>query len=154
MELQGVTSMEKFVLVSPMTPIGVNNLSALAIAGLGSRKNREVEYSQKIAVYKLGTDIQVNGPPQISALIAQNPEISEQFALWDMRGSSVISGRMIIIPVENSILYVVPVYLIATDTKIPELIRIIVAMGDETVMEKSLKEGFKKLEAKLRAIHR
>ncbi len=154
MELQGVTSMEKFVLISPMTPIGMNNLSALAIAGLRSSKYRKAEYSHKIAVYKFGTDIQVNGPPQISALIAQNPEISEQFALWDMRGSTVISGRMIIIPVENSILYVVPVYLIATDTKIPELIRIIVAMGNETVMEKSLKEGFKKLEAKLRAIHR
>ena len=153
MELQDVTRMEKFVLVSPMTPLRVNNLSALAIAGLRLRKDLEVEYSQKIAVYKFGTDIQVNGPSQISALVAQNPEISEQFALWDMRGSTVISGRMIILPVENSILYVVPVYLIATETKIPELVRIIVSMGNETVMEKSLKEGFKKLEAKLRAIH-
>ena len=152
-ELQGLSRMENFVLISPMTPIRVNNLSAIAIAGLWSRKNNEGEYSQKIAVYKLETDVQVNGPSQVSALVAQNPEISEQFALWDMRGSKVVTGRMIILPIENSILYVVPVYLISTKMEIPELIRIIVSVGDETVMEKSLKECFKKLEEKLKAIH-
>ncbi len=152
-ELQGLWRMGNFVIISPMTPIRVNNLSAIVIGGQWSRKNLEEKYAQRIAVYELETDVQVNGPSQVSALVSQNPEISEQFALWDMRGSKVITGRMVILPVENSILNVVPVYLISTKMKIPELIRIIVSVGDETVMEKSLKECFEKLEGKLKAIH-
>ncbi len=150
-KLKSCANMEEFVLIAPMTPIRRDNLSALAIAGSATLKDCGAGYLPKIAVYKFDKDIQVNGPSQVSALVDQNPEISKQFTLWDQHGSNVVIGRMIVLPVGNSILYVEPVYLIsATETKIPELVRIIVAMGSDVVMEKTLKEGFKKLEAKLR----
>lgn len=150
-ELEGCPDMDKFVLIEPMTPIGRDNLSGLAIAGSLSAEKCETGYTQKIVMFKFKKDIQVDGPSQISALIDQDTEISERFTLWDQRGSTVTRGRMVILPVGHSLLYVEPVYLISeTKTKIPELVRIIVGMGSEVVMEKSLEEGFKKLEAKLR----
>lgn len=151
-ELQGCSDVDKFVLISPMTPIGRDNLSALTVAGSFSPKQCEAGYSQRIVTYKFDKEVQVDGPSQISALIAQDPDISEQFTLWDQHGSKVSEGRMILLPVGNSILYVAPVYLISeSETKIPELVRIIMGMGSEVVMEKTLEECFKKLEAKLRS---
>jgi uncharacterized protein len=149
-ELQDCPELTRFVLIDPMTPIGRDNLSVLAIAGSLAFKECGTAYSQSIAMYKFKKDVQVNGPAQISALIDQDPVISEQFTLWDQHGSTVRRGRMVILPVARSMLYVQPIYLISTQTRIPELTRIIVAMGNVVVMEKSLAEGFRQLEAKLR----
>ncbi len=149
-ELQDCPELRRFILIDPMTPIGRDNLSVLAIAGSLAFKECGTAYSQSIAMYKFKKDVQVNGPAQIAALIDQEPKISEQFTLWDQKGSVVRRGRMVILPVASSILYVQPIYLISTRTKIPELTRIIVGMGNVVVMEKTLAEGFKKLETKLR----
>jgi uncharacterized membrane protein (UPF0182 family) len=87
----------------------------------------------------------VNGPAQIDALIDQDPEISEQLTLWDQHGSKVKRGRMIILPMAHSILYVQPIYMISTKTKIPELTRVIVSIGNEVVMDKTLWSAFSRL---------
>jgi uncharacterized protein len=149
-ELQDCPELTRFVLIDPMTPIGRENLSVLAIAGSLSPDVCTTDYTQKIVMYKFTKDVQVNGPAQVAALIDQDPLISEQFTLWDQHGSQVRRGRMVILPVASSMLYVQPVYMISTHTKIPELVRIIVGMGNVVVMEKSLAEGFRQLEAKLR----
>ena len=98
------------------------------------------------------TNIQVDGPAQISALIDQTPEISEQITLWGQSGSKVVMGRIIIMPVEESILYIQPVYLAATSkTGFPQLSKVIVAMNHRVAMDDSLELAFKKLEQKVMA---
>ena len=141
---------EEFVMINPMTPINRSNLSMIGLAGtLDTKGCGQSSYDPYIKIYKFGKDIQVNGPAQVEALIDQNPEISEQFTLWDQHGSNVAKGRMIILPIgKNSVLYVQPIYMISTKTKIPELSRVIVSIGNQVVMDTTLWSAFKKLKAK------
>jgi uncharacterized membrane protein (UPF0182 family) len=131
---------EEFVLVNPMTPVNRDNLSVLAIAGtLSFRENACVDsYEPNLTIYKFHKDSQVNGFAQVNALIDQNTEVSSMFTLWDQHGSKLVKGRMVVLPMGDSILYVQPVYMVADDTKIPQLSRIIASIGNEVVMEKSL----------------
>ncbi|MGR9072349.1 MAG: UPF0182 family protein, partial [Gammaproteobacteria bacterium] len=136
---------EEFVLINPMTPINRDNLSMIGVAGTLDQKTCKDDYSAGITIYKFRKEIQVNGPAQIDALIDQDPDISALFTLWDQHGSSVVRGRMIILPMGDSVLYVQPIYMISTKTKIPELVRVIVSVGNEVVMEKTLAAAFAKL---------
>ena len=145
MDFGNCNAMEEFVMIDPMTPVNRDNLSMIGIAGTLDKTNCNLDYKPGITVYKFGKDVQVNGPAQVEALIHQDPVISEQFTLWDQRGSQVKMGRMIILPMGNSILYVQPVYMISTKTKIPELARVIVSIGNEVVMDKTLWAAFKRL---------
>jgi uncharacterized membrane protein (UPF0182 family) len=136
---------EEFVMIDPMTPINRDNLSMIGMAGILDKTNCNLNYKPGISIYKFAKDVQVNGPAQVEALIHQDPIISEQFTLWDQRGSRIKMGRMIILPIGNSILYVQPVYMISTVTKIPELTRVIVCIGNQVVMDKSLWSAFKRV---------
>jgi uncharacterized protein len=138
-------NIEEFVLINPMTPINRNNLSIIGLAGVLDKKNCTLNYHPGITIYNLGKKIQVNGPAQVEALIHQDPDISQEFTLWDMRGSRVQLGRMIILPMGNTILYVQPVYLVSTVLKIPELTRVIVSIGNHVVMDKTLWSAFSRL---------
>src|SRR5436309_11258258 len=95
----------------------------------------------KLIVYEFPKDELVFGPFQIEAQINQNTEISRQLTLWNQLGSRVIRGHLIVIPIENSILYVSPLYLRAESGQLPELKRVIVAYGDRVVMENTLSEA-------------
>jgi uncharacterized membrane protein (UPF0182 family) len=128
-----------------MTPINRANLSMIGIAGTLDKTNCSLDYKPGITVYKFGKEVQVNGPAQVEALINQNPEISAQFTLWGQYGSVVEMGRMIILPMGNTVLYVHPIYLASTKTKIPELTRVIVSIGNETIMDKTLWSAFNRL---------
>ncbi|WP_317706025.1 UPF0182 family protein [Methylomarinovum caldicuralii] len=140
--------LQPFVQISPLTPIGRDNLRALAIAGV--RDLTEGPYVPELVVYQFKKEVQVDGPAQIDALIDQDPEISAAFTLWNQQGSEVKRGRIIVLPVGHSVLYVQPVYLIAAgETRIPQLTRIIVSMGNVVVMERSLKEAFDRLRQEL-----
>ena len=139
---------EEFVMINPMTPVHRDNLSMIGIASTADNDKCNDDYKPGITIYKFPKDIQVNGPAQVTALIDQNPEISELFTLWDQHGSSVQKGRMIILPMAHSILYVQPIYMISTKTKIPELTRVIVSIGNEVVMDKTLWSAFKRLKNK------
>lgn len=136
---------EEFVLINPMTPVNRNNLSMIGIAGVTDKTDCATEYKPNITVYKFGKDVQVNGPAQVESLIDQDPEISEQFTLWDQHGSVVQMGRMVILPMGNTILYVQPIYLTSTKIKIPQLTRVIVSIGNEVVMDKTLWSAFQRL---------
>lgn len=136
---------DEFVLINPMTPVNRNNLSMIGAASVLDSSSCGANYKPGITVYKFGKDVQVNGPAQVEALINQNPEISAQLTLWGQYGSTVEMGRMIILPMGNSILYVQPVYLTSTKTKIPELSRVIVSIGNEVVMDTTLWSAFKHL---------
>jgi uncharacterized membrane protein (UPF0182 family) len=149
MDFGNCNDREEFVMINPMTPINRDNLSMLGLAGIMDKQTCSHEYSPGITIYKFHKDVQVNGPAQVDALIDQSPEISEQFTLWDQHGSKVERGRMIILPMgDNSVLYVQPIYMISTKTKIPELTRVIVSIGNEVVMDKTLHSAFLKLREK------
>ena len=91
----------------------------------------------KLIVYEFPKDKLVYGPFQIEARINQNTEISRQLSLWNQMGSRVIRGNLVV-PIENSILYVSPLYLRAEQGQLPELKRVIAAYGDRVVMEETL----------------
>jgi uncharacterized membrane protein (UPF0182 family) len=74
-------------------------------------------------------------------MIDQSPTISHQLTLWYQGGSGVIRGKLVVIPIENSFLYVVPLYLKAKGTNFPQLKRAIAATGDKVVMEPTLDEA-------------
>jgi uncharacterized membrane protein (UPF0182 family) len=74
-------------------------------------------------------------------MIDQNTLISEQLSLWDQKGSRVIRGNLIVIPIDNAFLYVEPVYLLAEGINIPQLKRIIVILGDKVIMESTLEQA-------------
>jgi hypothetical protein len=117
----------------------------IGVAGTLDKTNCSLDYKPGITVYKFGKDVQVNGPAQIEALTQQDPEISAQFTLWGQYGSIVEMGRMIILPMGNTVLYVQPIYIASTKNKMPELTRVIVSIGNELVMDTSLWSAFNRL---------
>lgn len=145
MDFGNCTDQEEFVLINPMTPVNRDNLSMIGVAGVMDKAKCGLNYKPGITVYKLGKDVQVNGPAQVEALINQDPDISANFTLWGQSGSTVEMGRMIILPMGNTVLYVQPIYLTSTKTKIPELSRVIVAIGNRVVMDTTLWSAFNRL---------
>ncbi|MEQ1636035.1 MAG: UPF0182 family protein [Methylococcales bacterium] len=148
MDFGNCNDTEEFVLINPMTPVNRDNLSMIGVAGSLDKTNCGLAYKPNITIYKFGKDVQVNGPAQIEALTQQHPEISQQFTLWDQKGSIVEMGRMVILPMGNTVLYVQPIYLASTKNKMPELTRVIVSIGNETVMDTTLQSAFNRLKQK------
>ena len=134
MKLPGETS-EEFVLILPFTPINRDNM----IAWMAARSDG-TNYG-KLSLYEFPKQELVYGPFQIEARIDQNPEIAEQITLWSQRGSRVIRGDILVIPIEGSILYVQPLYLSAAKGELPELTRVIVAYDKDIVMTPSLEQS-------------
>jgi uncharacterized membrane protein (UPF0182 family) len=122
----------EFFLMLPMVPSQRENM----IAWLAARCDPP-DYG-KVIVYEFPKDRLVYGPFQIEARINQNTEISQQLSLWNQMGSRVIRGNLLVIPIENSVLYVSPLYLRAETGQLPELKRVIAAYGDKVVMEETL----------------
>lgn len=131
MRLPGEARAE-LVLLLPMVPNQRDNM----IAWLAARCDPP-DYG-KVVVYQFPKEKLVFGPFQIEARIHQNTEISQQISLWNQMGSRVIRGHLLVVPIENSILYVSPLYLRAATGQLPELKRVIAAYGDRVVMEETL----------------
>ena len=134
MRLPGESHAE-FFLMLPMAPSQRENM----IAWLAARCDLP-EYG-KLIVYEFPKDKLVYGPFQIEARINQNTEISQQISLWNQMGSRVIRGNLLVVPIENSILYVSPLYLRAESGQLPELKRVIAAYGDRVIMADTLPEA-------------
>jgi uncharacterized membrane protein (UPF0182 family) len=127
----------QFLLMTPLTPVNKSNM----IAWMAGRSDFP-DYGQLI-VYKLPKDKLVYGPLQIEALIDQDTLISRQLALWDQRGSKVMRGNLMVVPIGHSLIYVEPVYLIAEVNDVPQLKRVIVAYGDKVAMEPTLEQALR-----------
>ncbi len=122
----------EFLLMLPFTPANKPNLTAW----MAARSDGE-EYG-KLLAYNFPKGEQIDGPTQVEARIDNDPTISEQLTLWGQRGSMVIRGNLLVIPIEDSLLYIEPIYLQAEALAFPELKRVIVASGDSLAMEESL----------------
>lgn len=122
----------EFVLLMPFVPRGRHNM----IAWLAARSDGD-KYGQRV-VFRFPKAELIFGPSQIEAFIDQDTEISRDLTLWGQRGSEVIRGNLLVIPIDGSILYVEPLYLQAEATSVPELKRVIVAYREQVVMAETL----------------
>jgi hypothetical protein len=134
MKLPGEKNPE-FIFMTPFTPRGKDNLAAWMVARMDG------ENYGKLSVYRFPKQSLVYGPTQIANRINQDTEISRQLTLWDQRGSEVIRGELLVIPIEESLIYVQPIYLRAQGGTIPELKRVVVAHENKVVMGETLEEG-------------
>jgi uncharacterized membrane protein (UPF0182 family) len=126
---------EEFILLHPYTPTSRPNL----IGWLAARSDGE-NYG-KLLLYKFPKQKLVYGPNQIEALINQDPIISQQISLWNREGSRAIQGNLLIIPIEDSLLYVEPLYIEAERNSVPTLARVIVVYENQIVMAATLEEA-------------
>ncbi|HJP86275.1 MAG TPA: UPF0182 family protein [Gemmatimonadaceae bacterium] len=138
MRLPGEKSPE-FIFMTPFTPRGKDNLAAWMVARMDGQN-----YG-KLSVYRFPRQSLVYGPRQIANRINQDTDISRQLTLWDQRGSQVIRGELLVIPIEESLIYVEPIYLRAEGGNIPELKRVVVAHENRVVMGETLEEGLNAL---------
>ena len=129
-----------FLLMQPFTPRDRPNMVSFMVAKSGPL----AEYG-RIIEYGLPSDSQIDGPGQVGNFINQNPEISAEFTLLGQSGSRVIQGDMLVIPIEQSLLYVQPIYISANDeassTGIPEFKRVVVSYNGKIEMRSTLDEA-------------
>jgi hypothetical protein len=136
---------EEFLQILPFTPANRDNMIAWMAGG------SDGDNYGRLLLYEFPKQELVFGPTQIEARISQTPEISEQLTLWSQQGSGVIRGTLLVIPVEQSLLYVQPIYLRADQGELPELRRVIVAYGDRVVMRETLDQSLDAIFGEARA---
>src|SRR6185436_6981188 len=131
---------EEFVLLSGFNPSGRDNMIALMVARMDPP-----EYGRLIA-YAFPKQKLVFGPRNIQARISQDPVISQQLSLWNQQGSRVITGTLLAIPIDQSLIYVQPLYLAAAEQgALPELRRVVVAYGNQIAMEPTLEAALARI---------
>jgi uncharacterized protein len=130
---------EEFILMLPFTPRSKDNLSAWMVA------RADGEHYGRLRAYRFPKQKLVYGPKQVIGLINQDTEISRQITFWSQRGSKVILGTLLVIPIKESLIYVQPLYLRAESGKIPELKRIIVAAENRIAMEETLEKSLARI---------
>lgn len=138
MKLPGETK-EEFLLLLPFTPTNKANMIALMAA-----RNDFPHYGE-LSVFDFPKDRLIFGPSQIESRIQQEPSISQQLTLWNQSGSRVIYGNLLVIPIEQSIIYVEPLYLQSEQSDLPELKRVIVSYNDQIAMEPTLEDALFKI---------
>jgi hypothetical protein len=131
---------EEFILLTLFNPSRRDNMIAW-LAGRSDPPN----YG-RLVVYNFPKQKLVYGPRQIDARIDQDPVISQQLSLWNQRGSTVIRGSLLAIPIDKSLIYVQPLYLAASEQgALPELRRVIVAYGNQIAMEATLEQSLARI---------
>ncbi len=130
---------EEFVLLLPFTPNQRTNLTAWFAA-----RSDGTAYGTSL-LYLFPKQELIYGTEQIEARINQDPAISQQISLWNREGSRAVQGNLLVIPVNNSLLYVEPLYLEAQQNSLPTLVRVIVAYGNRIVMAETLEAGLDKI---------
>ncbi len=129
----------EYILMLPFTPKSRPNM----IAWMCARMDGD-EYG-KLLVYNFPKQETIYGPEQLESRINQDTDISQQLSLWNQQGSRVYRGNLLVIPMDDSILYVEPLYLQAENSRIPELKRVIAGFDDEIVMETTLDKALTRL---------
>lgn len=131
---------EEFVLMMPFSPAGEKK----NLVGWMAARNDPPNYGQ-LRSYLIPDDRQIDGPSQVEARIENDQEISQQFTLWNGSGSQIIRGRLLSIPIADTIVYVEPLYLQSTVLNFPELKKVILADNTNLVMADSVAEGVSRL---------
>jgi uncharacterized protein len=138
MKLPG-EAQEEFIQMLPYTPRQKDNLAAWLVA------RSDGENYGRLMVFQFPKQTLIFGPRQIAARISQDQVIAPQITLWNQQGSEVIQGTLLVIPIEESLIYIRPLYLRAAGGRIPELKRVIVAHQNQIVMEETLDQALDRL---------
>jgi uncharacterized membrane protein (UPF0182 family) len=138
MKLPGESGPE-YIQMLPFTPRQKDNLAAWMVA-----RSDGANYG-KLAVFQFPKQTVIFGPKQVAARISQDQVIAPQITLWNQQGSEVIQGTLLVIPIEESLIYIRPLYLRAAGGSIPELKRVIVAYQNQIVMEETLDAALERI---------
>lgn len=138
MSFPGETNLE-FVSILPFTPTKRNNM----IGWLAGRSDG-AEYG-KLRAYRLPKTGSVDGPLQIQSRIDQDPQLSGQLTLWNQQGSAVIRGNLLVIPIDDVLLFAEPIYLQAQRSPMPALRLIVLATQDRMAYATTFDEALKVL---------
>jgi uncharacterized membrane protein (UPF0182 family) len=138
MKLPGQSDAE-FIQMLPLTPRRKDNLAAWMVA------RSDGEHYGHLLVFRFPKQKVVFGPRQVIARINQDQVIAPQITLWNQQGSQVLQGTLLVVPIEESLLYIRPLYLRGAGGRIPELKRVIVAYQNSIVMEETLEEALDRL---------
>ncbi len=139
-----------YLIFQSFNPASRNNMTAFLVA-----KSGPADYG-KIIDYRLPRGVLTNGLEQVSARIDQDPVISQQFTLLGQQGSEIIRGNMLVVPVEESLLFIQPIYLRAEGVLLPEFKRVVVVFGDQTtpIMSESLDAALAEIFGSAQAVAR
>jgi uncharacterized membrane protein (UPF0182 family) len=129
----------EFILMLPFTPRLKDNLAAWMVA------RNDGESLGQLVVYTFPKQRLIYGPKQMVGRINQDPLVSQQITLWDRAGSNVIRGTLLVIPIEQSLIYIQPLYLRSVDGRIPELKRVIVGYGNDIAMGVDLEDALERI---------
>ena len=130
-QVQGNNNSE-FLLLQPLTPLARPNLTAWLVA------RNDGDHYGELELIDFPKDKIILGPEQVQALIHQDPDVSEQFGLWDQDDLKLVQGNLLVLPVGSGLLYVEPVYLRTRKVGLPSLARIVVSDGRLVAMDQDL----------------
>ncbi len=129
----------EFLLIIPFTPANKDNLIGMMLARCDGAHLGEVEFEQ------LGKENIIFGPKQIEAFINQDQNISKDLTLWSQQNSEVIRGQILVLPIENSFLYVEPIYIQGSGARMPQLKKVALAMGNKLVYRDTYEQALAEL---------
>lgn len=136
-----IPNSEEFVSILPFTPAGTAENPKLNMISWLAARNDPAHYGE-LSLYRFPKETVVQGPMQIEARIDQDTDISSSMTLWNQSGSKVIRGNLLVLPIGNALMYVEPVYILASGgNSLPELKRVIVATKDSVAMRQTLGEA-------------
>jgi uncharacterized membrane protein (UPF0182 family) len=132
--LPGETKPE-FLLMTTFTPATKENLIGVMLARCDGNKLGE------IVVMQLSKQELILGPMQVNARINQDQNISKDLTLWNQQGSQVLQGQTLVLPIGDTFLYISPIYLQATQARMPQLKKVVLAMGNHLIYADSYEQA-------------
>lgn len=131
----------EFMLTLPFTPRGKDNLTGLMVARSDGDRLGELDF------YRLSKQQFADGPMQVESRISSDQVISKDLTLWNQQGSEVLRGQLLTLPVENALLYVEPIYIQASQSRMPQLKKVVLALGDLLIYRDTYEEALAELAA-------
>jgi len=135
----GGTGQDEFLLMLPFTPRGKDNLVGMLIARCDGDSLGE------LVLMQLPKEELFFGPLQVESRINQDQNISKDLTLWNQQGSSVLNGQMAVVPIDNTFLYVQPIYLQAAQARMPQLKKVALAFGNELIYADTYEQALAQL---------
>jgi hypothetical protein len=128
-------STPEFLLVQPFTPRSKDNLIGVMLA------RSDGEHLGELVVLQLSKQSLIYGPLQVEARIGSDSEISKDLSLWNQQGTQVLRGQMLVLPINDTFLYVEPIYIQTAQARMPQLKKVVLAMGNTLVYRDTYDEA-------------
>lgn len=132
-------SKPEFLLLQSFTPRSKDNLIGVMAARC------DPEHYGEVVVLQLSKQSLIYGPLQIEARIDSDQNIAKDLALWNQQGSQVLRGQMLVLPIDNTILYVEPIYIQSSQARMPQLKKVVLAVGNTLIYRDTYEEALAEL---------